>query len=115
MDSVRSLDWFSHMFISHAIPEELKSLVTTVDLDWTPIKAHEWCRAFGLAAHTIGVLALAIAHNLKQTFRVERTQTQKPTTPARPKSHHPTRRNILADSLSAQDSTFAKRRRLVTD
>ena len=50
-----------------------------------------WCRSFGLAAH-----------NLKQTFRVERTQTQKPTAPARPKSHHPTRRNILADSLSAR-------------
>ena len=78
MDSVRSLDWFSHMFISHAIPEELKSLVTIVDIDWTPIKAHGWWRVFGLAAHTIGVLALAIAHNLKQTFRVERTQTQKP-------------------------------------
>ena len=61
-----------------------------------------WCRSFGLAAHTIGALALAIAHNLKQTLRVERTQTQKPAAPARPKSHQPTRRNILADSLSAR-------------
>ena len=61
-----------------------------------------WCRSFGLAAHTIGVLALAIAHNLKQTFRVERTQTQKPAAPARPKNFEPTRRNILADSLSAR-------------
>ena len=60
-----------------------------------------WCRAFGLAAHTIGVLALAIAHNLKQTFRVERTQTQKPRRQAtRPKNFEPTRRNILADSLT---------------
>ena len=60
-----------------------------------------WCRAFGLAAHTIGVLALAIAHNLKQTFRVERTHTQKPRRQAtRPKNFEPTRRNILADSLT---------------
>ena len=59
-----------------------------------------WCRSFGLAAHTIGALALAIAHNLKQTLRVERTQTQKPTAPARPKNFEPTRRNILADSLT---------------
>ena len=61
-----------------------------------------WCRSFGLAAHTIGALALAIAHNLKQTFRVERTQTQKPTAPARPKNFEPTRRKILTDSLSAR-------------
>ena len=59
-----------------------------------------WCRSFGLAAHTIGALALAIAHNLKQTLTVESTQTQKPAPPARPKSHQPTRRNILADSLT---------------
>ena len=59
-----------------------------------------WCRSFGLAAHTIGVLALAIAHNLEQTIRVERTQTQKPRHPARPKSFEPTGRNILADTLS---------------
>ena len=59
-----------------------------------------WCRAFGLAAHTIGVLALAIAHNVKETIGIERTQTQKPAPPARPKSHQPTRRNILADSLT---------------
>ena len=58
------------------------------------------CRSLGLAAHTIGALALAIAHNLKQTFRIERTQTQKPAPPARPKSHQPTRRNISADSLT---------------
>ena len=59
-----------------------------------------WCRSFGLAAHTIGVLALAIAHNLKETIGIERTQTEKPAPPARPKSHQPTRRNILADSLT---------------
>ena len=59
-----------------------------------------WCRSFGLAAHTIGVLALAIAHNLKQTLTVESTETQKPVAPARPKSHRPTRRKILADSLA---------------
>ena len=60
-----------------------------------------WCRAFGLAAHTIGTLALAIAHNLKQTIKLERTQTEKPARrPVRPHSHQPTRRNILADSLS---------------
>ena len=59
-----------------------------------------WCRSFGLAAHTIGALALAIAHNLKQTLTVERTQTQKPAAPARPKNFEPTRRNILADSLT---------------
>ena len=61
-----------------------------------------WCRSFGLAAHTIGVLALAIAHNLKQTLGIEETQTEKPAPPARPKSHQPTRRNILADSLTAR-------------
>ena len=59
-----------------------------------------WCRSFGLAAHTIGALALTIAHNLKQTLTVERTQTQKPAAPARPKNFEPTRRNILADSLT---------------
>ena len=59
-----------------------------------------WCRSFGLAAHTIGTLALAIAHNLKQTLRVERTQTQKPGRPARPKSIQPTRRKLPTDTLS---------------
>ena len=59
-----------------------------------------WCRAFGLAAHTIGVLALAIAHNVKENIGIERTQTDKPAPPARPKSHQPTRRNISADSLT---------------
>ena len=61
-----------------------------------------WCRSFGLAAHTIGALALAIAHNLKETIGIERTQTEKPAAPARPKSHQPTRRKTLADSLSAR-------------
>ena len=28
-----------------------------------------WCRAFGLAAQTIGALALAVVHNLKETKR----------------------------------------------
>ncbi len=59
-----------------------------------------WCRSFGLAAHTMGVLALAIAHNLKETIGIERTQTQKSAPPARPKSHQPTRRNISTDSLT---------------
>ena len=47
-----------------------------------------------------GVMALAIAHNPKQTLTVERTQTEKPAPPARPKNFEPTRRNILADSLT---------------
>ena len=34
---VRSLDWFSHTFISHSITQEVKPMVTTVALDWTPI------------------------------------------------------------------------------
>ena len=60
-----------------------------------------WCRSFGLAAHTLGALALAIAHNLKQTLRVERTQTKKPRRrPARPKNIQPTRRNIRSDTLT---------------
>ncbi|MCQ3805382.1 MAG: transposase [Acidimicrobiia bacterium] len=59
-----------------------------------------WCRSFGLAAHTIGVLALAIAHNVKQTVKIEESQTDTPAAPARPKSHQPTRRNISADSLT---------------
>ena len=60
-----------------------------------------WCRSFGLAAHTLGALALAIAHNLKQTLRVERTQTEKPRRrPARPKNIQPTRRNIRSDTLT---------------
>ena len=45
-------------------------------------------------------MALAIAHNLKQTIGIERTRTDKPAAPARPKSHQPTRRNIGADSLT---------------
>ena len=28
-----------------------------------------WCRAFGLAAHTIGALALAVVHNLREAKR----------------------------------------------
>ena len=59
-----------------------------------------WCRSFGLAAHTIGVLALAIAHNVKETIEIEETQTDKPVPPASPKHFDPTRRNILADSLT---------------
>ena len=59
-----------------------------------------WCPAFGLAAHTIGVLALAIAHNLKQTLKVEKSQPEKPHRPARPRNFEPTRRNIIADSLT---------------
>ena len=30
---------------------------------------HGWCRAFGLAAHTLGALAIAIAHNLRVAQR----------------------------------------------
>ena len=59
-----------------------------------------WCRVFGLAAHTLGALALAIAHNVKETIEIEETQTDKPVPPARPKNFEPTRRNILADSLT---------------
>ena len=59
-----------------------------------------WCRAFGLAAHTIGALALAITHNLKQTLRGEKTKTESPTAPARPKNFEPARRNVTADSLT---------------
>lgn len=59
-----------------------------------------WCRAFGLAAHTIGALALAIAHNLKQTLRVERSETDKPTSPARPRNFEPMRRNVTGDTLT---------------
>ncbi len=59
-----------------------------------------WCRSFGLAAHTIGVLALAIAHNVEQSIEIEESQTDTPAAPARPKSHQPTRRNILGDSLT---------------
>ena len=36
-----------------------------------------WCRSFGLAAHTIGALALAIAHNLKQTLRDRKNPNRK--------------------------------------
>ena len=59
-----------------------------------------WCRSFGLAAHTIGVLALAIAHNVEETIEIEETQTDTPVPPARPKHFEPTRRNVLADSLT---------------
>ena len=37
---------------------------------------HGWCRAFGLAAHTLGALAIAIAHNLKKTQKCQRTTTK---------------------------------------
>ncbi len=59
-----------------------------------------WCRSFGLAAHTIGVLTLAIAHNVKQTLRIERTKTEKPTSSARPENFEPTRRKVSGDSLT---------------
>ena len=41
-----------------------------------------WCRSFGLAAHTIGVLALAIAHNLKQPSELSEPKQKNP--PLRP-------------------------------
>ena len=59
-----------------------------------------WCRSFGLAAHTMGVLALAIAHNVELTVKIEESQTDTPAAPARPKSHQPTRRNISTGSLT---------------
>ena len=45
-----------------------------------------WCRSFGLAAHTIGVLALAIAHNVKETIEIEETQTGTPKPPSPPRT-----------------------------
>jgi len=46
------------------------------------------------------VLALAIAHNVEQTVKIEDSQTDTPAAPARPKSHQPTRRNISTGSLT---------------
>ena len=53
-----------------------------------------WCRSFGLAAHTIGALALATAHNLKQTLtdrknpnRQTRPSGQAQESPADPQEH----------------------------
>ena len=39
-----------------------------------------WCRAFGLVANTIGVLARAIVHNLRETLRAEEAKRQANTT-----------------------------------
>ena len=39
-----------------------------------------WCRAFGLVANTIGVLAKAIVHNLRENLRLEETKPQTNTT-----------------------------------
>ena len=35
-----------------------------------------WCRAFGLAAHTLGVLALAVAHNIREIRRYNHRKQQ---------------------------------------
>ena len=40
-----------------------------------------WCRAFGLAAHTIGALALAVVHNLRELKRLRK--------PPKTQRHHP--------------------------
>ena len=40
-----------------------------------------WCRAFGLAAQTIGALALAIVHNLKELKRILSRQKRNGTIP----------------------------------
>ena len=40
-----------------------------------------WCRAFGLAAHTIGALALAVVHNLRETKRLLSRQKRNGATP----------------------------------
>ncbi|MCQ3804295.1 MAG: hypothetical protein OXC98_01080 [bacterium] len=38
-----------------------------------------WCRAFGLAAHNLGLLALLVAHNLRQAKRYQTRQRQQST------------------------------------
>ena len=40
-----------------------------------------WCRAFGLAAHTIGALDLAVVHNLKEAKRLLSRQKRNGITP----------------------------------
>ena len=40
-----------------------------------------WCRAFGLAAHTIGALALAVVHNLREMKRLLSRQKRNGATP----------------------------------
>ncbi len=37
-----------------------------------------WCRALGQIAHTIGVLAKVIAHNMKEAVRLVETEQQTP-------------------------------------
>ena len=40
-----------------------------------------WCRAFGIAAHTIGALALAIVHNLRELKRLLSREKRNGVTP----------------------------------
>ena len=40
-----------------------------------------WCRAFGLAAHTIGALALAVVHNLREMKRILSREKRNGATP----------------------------------
>ena len=40
-----------------------------------------WCRAFGLAAQTIGALALAVVHNLRELKRLLSRQKRNGTIP----------------------------------
>ena len=63
-----------------------------------------WCRAFGLAAHTIGALALAVAHNLKELKRILSRQKRNGATPE--PSHNGTHTaSTTEESLSPTLST----------
>ena len=65
-----------------------------------------WCRAFGLAAHTIGALALAVVHNLREMKRLLSRQKRNGATPE--PSHNGTRTTSTAEeSLSNTLSTRA--------
>ena len=55
-------------------------------LDYTELKDKGglnagWCRAFGLAAQTIGALALTVVHNLKELKRFLGRQKRNGTVP----------------------------------
>ena len=63
-----------------------------------------WYRAFGLAAHTIGALALAVAHNLKELKRILSRQKRNGATPE--PSHNGTHTaSTTEESLSPTLST----------
>ena len=65
---------------------------------------HGWCRAFGLAAHTLGALAIAIAHNLKVAKRCLRPTNKTKTTrrPLEPMGASSTPEEHLAEALSTR-------------